>query len=823
MVLVLGLASGCSQVRLPAIDPSGESLFLPPPYYTTLVEPSDAVCATPRPVYPAAPSIPVCPEGGPPKPATPGEQKSLLHGPKEPKGKKGKLVLTPGKMTAPVGTEVVLLAGFCANDGFFMTDQPIQWHVAPGSVGHFVDVNLTATSWIHRRHSQLETDFALSRTMRHAMLLTRGTPNKRDDVTVRRGQSWITVTSPVQGTTHVTVVAPNSVDWNERRKTAVIHWIDARWQFPAPTSTRAGEPVTLVTRVTRRDGSPIRGWRIRYDVSSSPNLSFAETGRGVVEVPTDASGEGRVTLRQGTPTPESAQVTIQVIRPEENGAPLVIGRGTTAVHWSAPGLNIRAAGPTTLSVGEAGTYRIDVLNPGDVATRQVVVSVALPDQLELVSSQPQTQLFGTTLQWNIGDLGPRTTRTVTAVCRAKAAGDVAWQVVAQSADVARVESTVRTRITAANRLDVRFVNPPAAARVGDQATFVMEVRNLGNRVAPAVEVTDSFDEGLVPVEGMPSPIRKQVGDLGPGEVRQFGVQFRVMRAGRLCQRVQASSAGSVSASTEHCVEVQPAGAAPPSSPPPAPASESALRVHLLGPAQALVGEEIVFEAAVRNVGTTAQGPVEVTIALDPAFTPLAASERHERRDNLFNWTIDRLEPGADERVAVKVKATQARPQASTRVEARIGDQPAVQQTVETVVHTPAGSAAPAPAPTGGLRLTVLDITDPVRVGDRTTYVIRLKNEANISDQNVVLQIDVPPELSVEAIDGPVAQAQTSPDGRTITMQAVRELRPGETLQDFRVEVTARGPARQTKLVARARSARNPQGVTAEQTTAIVME
>ncbi len=737
--LLLAATGGCSQIRLPAIDPSGEGIFLPPPNYTTLVAPEEGVCAAPRPVYPAAPSIPVCPQGGPRRPPKPAGSKSLLHGPRTPRGKKGKLIVTPGKISAPVGTEVVLLAGFCANDGFLMTDQPIQWHIAPGSVGHFVDMNSSPTAWLHHRTSELKTDYALSRTLCHAMLLTRGTRSKQDDVSVLRGQSWITVTSPVQGTTRVTVVAPNAVDWKERRRTSVILWIDAEWRFPAPTSARAGDPVTLVTRVTRQDGSPIRGWRVRYRVADGTKASFVESGQQVVEVPTDGAGEGRATLRQATPAPESTMVSIELMRPESDGANVVVGRGSTVVHWSASGLDVRASGPSQLTVGEAGTYRIELINPGDITARGVVATVTLPETLELVTSQPPAQLFGTSLQWNVGDLPARSSKVIAVTCRGRRSGEATWRVAAQSNDVARVETAVRTMV----------VDAPS-------------------RPSPAPRGT------AAPVSPATPPADRQ----------------------------------------------PPSGPTTDSPPPPSPGTPP-LTVRLLGPDQIAVGEAAMFEAVVLNPDTTPRENVHVSILVDPAFKPVAASRGHVRHGELFEWTFERLAPGAERRVAVRAVAQTAKPQANTRLEVRVGDRPGGRSTVETVIL---GAASPTrPAPPGGLNLTVLDITDPVRVGDRTTYVVRLRNNAGVADQNVVVQFEVPPELTVENIEGPVREAQRSPDGRTITMQAVREIRPGETLQDFRIEVTARGPAGQTKLTVRARSARQPDGITAEQTTSIVME
>ena len=50
---------------------------------------------------------------------------------------------------------------------------------------------------------------------------------------MRRGEGWITVTSPLEGTSYVNVVAPEIHNSDIRRKTAVVHSVDAVAQYSA--------------------------------------------------------------------------------------------------------------------------------------------------------------------------------------------------------------------------------------------------------------------------------------------------------------------------------------------------------------------------------------------------------------------------------------------------------------------------------------------------------------------------------------------------------------------------------------------------------------
>ena len=124
------------------------------------------------------------------------------------------------------------------------------------------------------------------------MVLNRGTADPSDDVQLRDGEAWISVTSPTEGTSLVTAMAPVVEAWNRRKATATIYWIDAQWIFPPPTSAATGTSQTLTTTVTRRtDGTPIAGWQVRYEILDRGAAGFAPDGAEAVEVTTNELGQ----------------------------------------------------------------------------------------------------------------------------------------------------------------------------------------------------------------------------------------------------------------------------------------------------------------------------------------------------------------------------------------------------------------------------------------------------------------------------------------------------------------------------------------------------
>ena len=189
------------------------------------------------------------------------------------------VMLRPQRTIAPVGSEVVLVAGVHTGDGYLRTNERLEWSIAPGSVGQFVEVQ--QNGWVDlllgdfNRPRKINNTLAIGSTSRESVRLDRGIPTPGDDVCVLRGQGWITVTSCVEGTSHVTVFAPGVVPWDHRLEQATIEWIDAQFGFPPPSINPAGGRHVLSTTVLRQTNhAPHVGWLVRYEIAGGPPAGF---------------------------------------------------------------------------------------------------------------------------------------------------------------------------------------------------------------------------------------------------------------------------------------------------------------------------------------------------------------------------------------------------------------------------------------------------------------------------------------------------------------------------------------------------------------------
>ena len=166
--------------------------------------------------------------------------------------------------------------------------------LAQDGVGQIVEVGQESPHdiSIKLRHSpqKVATNYARAHTSTISQVLDRGTRSPVDDVYLQKGQSWITVTSPTEGASHVIVWAPQEHNWDRRKATATIYWVDASWRFPAAITARSGGRQTLTTVVTRSSGQPVSGWIVKYDVLDGPPAVFSARGETSIEVRTDAAG-----------------------------------------------------------------------------------------------------------------------------------------------------------------------------------------------------------------------------------------------------------------------------------------------------------------------------------------------------------------------------------------------------------------------------------------------------------------------------------------------------------------------------------------------------
>ncbi len=800
LALCAALGSGCAHLQSPRIDPTGQRIFAEPPIRT-------------QPVYHAPHSA-----------ATPWDAVAVT--------------LSPAMTVAPVGSQVILVAGVVAGDNHLDMNRRLEWHLAGGSVGHFVEVG--RGSFVDfllgdfNRPRKVDATYAIGSTSRRYQYVSRGTGLPGDVMHTLPGQGWISVTSPVEGTSYVTVHAPEVVVGGPRTRSAAVHWIDVQFTYPPPAINRAGTTHPMTTTVTRHsDGAPWEGWIVRYRVAGGPPAGFAPDGADTVEVLTDASGRATAELMQAAPGPGTNTISVEVFRPSGAGVRpgltpglspgrLLVGNAAVTKTWTAAALAVQKTGPARASVGATITYRIIVSNPGDLPAEDVVVTDRVPEVLEYLSSNPPAQLAGAHPQWQIGRLAPREQRVLEVNFRARAEGtatncaDVtaAGQLSATGCTTTTIGAELPPEVSSA--IDVR-IEGPQQATVGQQVRFHMLVTNRGQAPSGELTIKNRFDEGLEhEVHDPKRTIEAKLGNLAPGETQQVDIDFTVVKPGQWCHTAEVHGPPGILATAKSCLTAAEVVSE-------APVREAGVSVRKTGPAQGTVGQLADFTIDVTNTGQRVLTNVRVVDHYDAALLPKEATEGYRLEDGNLVWTFPRLEPGHTARIQIRCSCLQPAAKACNRVsvtsnEGARGDAEAclaIRQPAEKPVKEP---VPPDSEPKGALRLTVTDLRGIVNVGKELTYVIQVVNAGITPDRQVVVTATVPEGMI------PVRLGTTGPseppefDGQAVRFPPAAEIKPGQTLI-YRVRAQTRKPGKAVFRV-QATSQRHREPLLAEETTEV---
>lgn len=796
LLAILAMAvAGCSTVRVPAIDPSGQRIFLPAPTYTTLESPfSPTAGCWPQPAFREPPAIPPCPPAAAPVVVAPPVAVPAAPMVVATPQLQDRLILTPARIVAPINSEVVLLAGICGPDGYYVTRQPIEWSLSQESVGQFVDGGEAGRHHhFAQHHRQVENDHAVTHTSKVGRLITRGTPITSDDVSLRRGQAWVSVTSASQGISYVSAVAPGAENWEQRRQLARVHWVDAQWELPAPAVVPAGGTHTLVTRITRSSSSrPVTDWTVRYTIVGGSAAVFTANGGSTIEQPTDGSGVAAVTLAQQVPESGSTNIRIEILSPAAGESPVAVGDGGTTVTWSAPGLDVNATGPEVAATGATIVYAIEVRNTGDLTTPDTRVSATLPPTLEFLNSEPEGRQVTNTVQWQLGPLSAGESRNLELRCRAVTDGRIELAVEARAGQLSD-RAFVSTQVQGP-ALEIRVVDPPSTALVGTHVDFRFVVTNVGIGRLENVQLRDLFDPGLEFIDStQTSPIIKDLGNLEPGEGRNVMLSFIPRQVGSLCHTIEASSGGGYRTSERLCVRAEQA--------------RTAIQVRLEGPAGPLrVGQEAQFTALVTNTG---DAPVsQVRIALSPdlqVLEPTWAADGYVYQANSLDWTIDTLAVGESVERRLVCDCLTPSNAAQNRVVVTTAEGAQGTDAVTLVIERPAPTPPPVqprtPAPSGPvplpssaagrLELSIVPLDPNIAVNGETAFLITVRNDASVFVRNVAVSFELPDALELRAATAdPAALGPANFNNGRFEYQLISEIRPGGAVT-FRVTVIGR--------------------------------
>lgn len=401
-------------------------------------------------------------------------------------------------------------------------------------------------------------------------------------------------------------------------------------------------------------------------------------------------------------------------------------------------------------------YQIHVTNLTRATHKNVIVQQVDRDNLNIVRATPAGQRNAEgNMEWNLGDLQPCETKVLNLTAQAERVGQ-AFDCFFVDFDNHLCASTTVVEPALALK---KTMTPEVL--ICDNINMTFEVKNTGTGIAEGVVIRDELPNGLSTLDGR-NVIELNAGNLAAGETKVLNAVVKAARTGRFENNAVARSSSGLSADSGRVASV---------------VRQPVLELTSNCEEQEYIGRNADYRFCVKNTGDAPAANTVLVATLPAGATLRSASDGGAQSGNSVTWNLGTLPPGQERCVTLVLLPTS---QASFRVESRVSATCANQVTkaCETrIVGIPA------------VLLEVIDLTDPVEIGDNTTYVITVTNQGSARDTDIQIVATLAPEQEYVSSSG---ATQSNVNGRTITFSPVPVLEAKQRAE-WRIVVKAARP------------------------------
>jgi len=447
----------------------------------------------------------------------------------------------------------------------------------------------------------------------------------------------------------------------------------------------------------------------------------------VKPMPMAASEPGRLVISRIYPAPEFAVIQMEKRIPEE------------------------------VEIDKPFDYSIDVRNLTHTTLTNIVVTEEIPKNFKYTSSEPVAKENATNLVWTIESLMPRESRQITVTG------------LAIDDDFLQVSTTIVTNFVPISA-NIKVIQPklelavaaPGGAILRDVISVKYVVANSGTGSARNVKVTTTLPGGLQTIDGK-GELEFAIGTLTAGQSRRFMAKLRAVKAGKFVTKAVATATGLRSKSQENTIVV----------------GQPVLVINKTGPDKQYAGKPVTYEITVANKGDAPAKNTVVEDIIPQNVTSVKATKGAKlTRSRKVLWKLGTLAPNVSKKVLLSyvptVMGTLTNKTTATAYCAEVAT-----SSVTTVVSG-----------ISGVLLEVIDLEDPIELGNSTTYVIKVENQGSAPATGISIVCSL--EDNVRYISSTGATSGTI-EGNVITFATLDHLAP-KAKATWNVIVQAMEPA-----------------------------
>lgn len=408
--------------------------------------------------------------------------------------------------------------------------------------------------------------------------------------------------------------------------------------------------------------------------------------------------------------------------------------------------------PSEVAVGQSFDYTLKVTNRGNLEVRDVTITDVLPGGFKLASSNPAASgTSGDKTMWNVGSLKPGESKTVTVTGAASGVGElVNCSTVTYVPYICVATKVVQPALKLTK-------TAPAEVLLCDTIPVKIVVTNTGTGAAQNVVVNDDLPKGLTTLDGK-DKVSIPVGTLAGGQSKEINLTLKAAAAGNYTNKAVATADGNLTANDSSATKVL----------------EPKLTISKSGPKVVYLGRDVTYSIKVANTGTGEARSTVVTDTLPAGVTLVNASAGGTASGGNVVWNLGTLKPGDSKDLSVTVRGS-GMGKLLNKASASATCAGDVAATAETEI---AGIPA--------ILLEVIDINDPVEVGQNETYVITATNQGSLAGKNVKITCTLEDAQEGVSVSG---ATKGTISGKKVTFEALPSLAPGAKAE-WRVVIKA---------------------------------
>ncbi|MFW5639858.1 MAG: PRC-barrel domain-containing protein [Thermodesulfobacteriota bacterium] len=303
-------------------------------------------------------------------------------------------------------------------------------------------------------------------------------------------------------------------------------------------------------------------------------------------------------------------------------------------------------------------------------------------------------------------------------------------------------------------------NPIDEAYACDDIYMVYKLTNSGTGTTRKATITEDFPKALK-VEKDKEKVDLTLDRLDSGETVERRVSINADEQARYEGRATASTDQlEVKSDTDSIVIMKPE-----------------LDVSIDGPREDYLGRPIQYHVRVENTSDAPALDTVVTLNSGDNLNNMSVSRQKMERDG-NQFMIGKLEAGESREFSVSFDAEEPGKVTNTVTAKAYCAEEKSQEIATDILGIPA------------VRVEMIDRTDPVKVGDTTTYEIRVKNQGSAEDLNVSLNGTLPEEMEFVSGEG---DTKVTGNGQNVKFAKVDSLPPGEVISwDVQAKATETG-------------------------------